>query len=494
MYSKVASAVIVGIEGFQVEVETHMQPGMPQYHIVGLPGQIIRESKERVRAAITNSGMSFPLMRITQNMSPAHIKKEGAQLDLALALGVIAAQNTAFADKLKAFGIVGELTLEGKLKPVSGIYSILEGFQRVGIKHIILPAENICPNDVYGEMHLYGVDSLQAIVESLQSEALRPSRRPDAIRETQLEADKDYADIIGQAHALRALEIALAGKHNILFVGPPGCGKTMILKRLHTVITVPSVHERIEISKIHGLINPDLNVAAIQHRPIRTPHHSISRAGMLGGGMQCLPGEVSKAHLGILVLDELSEFKTEVIDALREPLSTHQIALTKGHHHVVFPADFQLIATMNPCFCGYKGSQHRACTCTEMRQRQYRAKLSGPILDRIDMIVYMDRVPADAFREATQIEHAAPVNSMTLSNDIRRFRATSFEKSATLSEAIRMQLFTFYEKGKLSLRSLDKITAIAKTIAGLAESECVMEQHLYEAILYYGESMRREAL
>ncbi|MBS7528385.1 YifB family Mg chelatase-like AAA ATPase [Fusibacter paucivorans] len=488
MYSKLSSAVMIGIDGYHVEVETHLQNGMPQYHIVGLPGPIIRESKERVRAAIVNSGMAFPLMRMTQNMSPAHLKKEGAQLDLALALGILAAQNEVLSKRLSSFGVIGELTLDGMLKPVSGIYSLLEGFRSKGIDKVIMPADNVCPRDVYEEMMLYGVSSLKELVEALMTDALMPSVRQDAANQAEKtdETSIDYSEIIGQANAVRALEIALAGHHNILFVGPPGCGKTMILKRLKTVLTKPSVAERIEISKIHGLTNPEMHVANILNRPIRTPHHTISRAGMLGGGLKCLPGEVSKAHLGILVLDELSEFKTEVIDALREPLSTGEIALTKGQNHVVFPAAFQLVATMNPCFCGYKGSQYKACTCSESRLRQYHAKLSGPMLDRMDMIVYMDRVPADVFRQKSEC-----VDSTAMASNICRYQLIKQNKHTMLEETIQNKLHAYYENGKLSLRSLSKIEAIARTIAGLEGSTCVNEQHLFEAIYYYGENLRQ---
>lgn len=488
MYSKLSSAVMIGIDGFHVEVETHLQHGMPQYHIVGLPGPIIRESKERVRAAIVNSGMTFPLMRMTQNMSPAHLKKEGAQLDLALALGILAAQNERLAARLSEYGIIGELTLDGMLKPVSGIYSLLEGFRSKGIDKVIMPVENVCPKDVYGEMMLFGVNSLKVLVEALISDTLIPSSRQETIKQTSDTTTKtmDYSEIIGQTHALRALEIALAGHHNILFVGPPGCGKTMILKRLQTVLTKPSIAERIEISKIHGLLNPEMHIANILDRPIRMPHHSISRAGMLGGGLRCLPGEVSKAHLGILVLDELSEFKTEVIDALREPLSTGEIAMTKGQNHVVFPATFQLVATMNPCFCGYKGSQYKTCSCTESRRRQYRAKLSGPILDRMDMIVYMDRVPADVFRKNDD-----RMNSEAIAASISNFQSAAQSENMVLEEGVQRKLHAYYENGKLSLRSLHKIEAIARTIAGLSGMTCINEKHLFEAFFYYGDSLRQ---
>lgn len=510
MYSIIKSAVNQGIEGYPISIETNLQEGMPHYTIVGLPSRIIQEAKERVRAAISNCNVRFPLMRITQNLSPSQLKKEGVHMDLAIALGILTAQDESLGQNIKTCAVIGALTLDGRIEKVPGFISLVEGLVTSGVTSIIMPMENRLDETIFPSVTFYGYSHLNNVIEDLKKGKIEDVYElpPEKVCKTECETDKttsvksdleerssglgfwsgetqgDYSDILGQNLALRALEIALAGNHNVMFVGPPGCGKTMILKRLHTVLLAPELWERIEISKIHGLSDTEIDVTQIHERPIVMPHHTISKAAMIGGGIKCLPGEVSKAHRGILALDELGEFKREVIEVLREPMSTGQIRLSKGQLAITYPADFQLIATMNPCFCGYLGSKSRACTCSPRQLQVYREKFSGPILDRIDMIVYMDRV-----ENHVMDGHSKGIASREIKESIELCSRTE-EVNLPVSEKAHSELKRLYQRGKISFRRFEKIKCISNTIARLSKSEEIQMSHIYEALLYDGQSLR----
>jgi len=484
MFSKTITGVINGIDGKRITIETHIQQGMPQYQIVGLPSQIIRESKERVRAALSSVALPMPLKRITQNMSPANLRKEGSQLDLALCIGIISAQNPEIALYLENVGIVGELSLNGEIKPINGILSILEGFSNAGIYDVILPEENICHEKIFENMNLYGFNHLNTLIQTVKDQKLVASKRPTSkIDAPSLEEPQiDFLDIVGQEQALRAIEIAVAGQHNLLMVGPPGCGKTMIVERLKTIMPDMTLAERLAISKIHGIASPGYSEHLIKERPIRTPHHTITLSGMLGGGRKCLPGEMSKSHGGILVLDELTEFKRDVIEALREPLSTGVVNLVKYNEAITYPASFLMIGTMNPCHCGHKGSKYKQCTCSAQTLRRYQDRLSGPIFDRIDMIVYMDRV--ETVRREANV-HFSSINMYKRIMTVKRH-----SKILEMDKEAQAYFEKLYQKGKITMRSYDKIKRLAQTIAHMSSSEAITLENLLEAVMLHGDLYR----
>jgi len=490
MFSKTITSVINGIDGKCITIETHIQQGMPQYQIVGLPSQIIRESKERVRAALSTVAMPMPLKRITQNMSPANLRKEGSQLDLALCMGILSAQNDEMALYLENIGIVGELSLNGEIKPINGILSILEGFQRAGIHHVILPEENICHEEIFDNMKLYGFKHLLTLVNQVKLQKLTPSKRStshdiNSSHEQALSKEPliDFSDLLGQEQALRAIEIAVSGHHNLLMVGPPGCGKTMIVERLETIMPDMTHEERLAVSKIHGIASPIASDSLVTERPIRSPHHTITLSGMLGGGRKCMPGEMSKAHSGVLVLDELTEFKREVIEALREPLSTGVVNLVKYNEAVTYPASFLMVATMNPCHCGHKGSRYTTCSCSSQTLRRYEARLSGPIFDRIDMIVYMDRV--ETVNQVSN-EHFSSINMRN-----RIIKARNQFETLKMDEESEKYFERLYQKGKITMRSYDKIKRLAQTIAILSHRKVIVLDDLLEAVMLHGNLYRQ---
>ena len=497
MICSVRTMTIHGIKGCGVVAECYISNGLPAFDIVGLPDAAVKEARERVRAAAKNSGLSFPSSRITVNLAPANVKKIGSHFDLAILLSICAACGSVRRPK-STTAFLGEVSLDGQIRPISGVLPMALAAKREGIETLFVPAENAAEATLARGPAIIPVHSVRELAAGLNGETTlqeEPLWIPTAADAEVL----DFKDVLGQENVKRALEVAAAGSHNVLLIGPPGSGKSMLSKRLPSILPDMTWGESLEVTQIYsvmGLLNNKMPL--MTRRPFRSPHHTVSNAGLAGGGTNPKPGEISMAHKGVLFLDELPEFRKDTLDLMRQPLEDGSVTISRVSGAVTYPAEFMMVCAMNPCKCGWYGDTSRRCTCSEQSVANYRSRISGPMLDRIDIVVEVPAVEFEALRNRAEAEPSAVIKSRV--NAARRIQNLRFgagrsmcnarmgpnemRQFCELDDAGSALMKQAFEALGLTARSYDRILRVARTIADLDGSEEIQPQHLAEAIGY----------